>query len=227
MKNDQKQLSKKYYNKSISHGINFDDTELETVMTNLVRLYAEDKEYEKITGVYSLLLKNYQESQALRKIETEERINKSISLSSQLEENQSLKKTNKEFFDKIRTRNLILILLLVLMISVIYTAIRLYKDGKVRKSLLSKIKHQNIELTGINKELAHSKTIITQQNQALASKNIELKNFAFVASHDLKAPARTIAIHLHHGQISIESKEGEGSTFTFTISKQLALQAAS
>ncbi len=186
------QLSKEFYKKALDYGFSFDNDEMKSVVTNLIRLHAKDEEYDKITDIYDLLLQNYQENQALQQIETEERISKAISLATQIDENQSLKKSNEEITYKIKGRNVTLLLLLLLILFIAYTAYRFYKEGRVRKGLLQKIKQQNIELSGINKELTHSKAIITEQNQTLASKNKELKNFAYVASHDLKAPARTI-----------------------------------
>lgn len=97
----------------------------------------------------------------------------------------------------------------------------LVKGNISQQSLYRAIKNA-VENVRLRKDLAEKNRELLERNQELADKNEELEKFAYVASHDLKQPLRTLKGHLNlFGKKYEELFDEEGRKFLGIMSESI------
>lgn len=172
-----------------SYGYEIENADFNKIISKLVDIYIEENEADKISHLFNNFYTGFKANQ---EIEATRRISNANLLKEEINENKELTANNNTIQKKVEQQNLLLYALLFVLLSISVILGILYNAHKIRKKLLKKIQLQNDELSSINGQLEQSLNTIDNQNKQLSAKNDELDNFAFIASHDLKAPARTM-----------------------------------
>lgn len=174
-----------YYAKALNFSVNMSEVDLEAISNKVINYYKQNNQEDKLTETYEQLINFYRDREFIAKskadiiFKVEENLNQKDDQNSELVSSLSNQKTVLTFV------SLVLGLISIFLIII-------YSENRKRKALLQQVEYQNLELNTINNQLAKSTQTISSQNKQLEIHNASLKNFAYIASHDLKSPARTI-----------------------------------
>lgn len=127
-----------------------------------------------------------------------------------LDNEEEIDTLNKQKTAQFRTFGIIGIISLILFWTI-------FRISEYRKKLLQKIQLQNDSLETMNKKLIKSTTEIQEKNRLYELKNEELKSFAYVASHDLKAPLRTMVSYISLLKLKIKEQLEQNQLQYFKI----------
>ncbi|MEL6255912.1 MAG: ATP-binding protein, partial [Bacteroidota bacterium] len=157
--------------RALKLGDGFDEYGIKNVLNELIDLYQETAQEQKIKDLYKDLLEIYKVQRGKQEVEIRNRLDKELALFKKTFENQKLQQENEEKQKAIQAQYQIFGILSFLIVMIVIVAYMYYRANKIRESLIDRIRAQNTRLE---------------------QKNEDLKNFAYVASHDLKSPARKI-----------------------------------
>lgn len=163
-KND-KVKSIAYFEKAFNNHSVLNDESFEKLISTLTSHYRETKDVNKFNSMTQRLSSYYATHRDMIEVELEESSRREVATQKGIAENKMLRLKNK-----IGKR----IAWVVAIASLICLMFAFYAYNQLNKNLK------------LNKK-------IKLQNKQLGKQNIELKNFAFMASHDLKAPAKSIS----------------------------------
>ncbi|MEM8887501.1 MAG: ATP-binding protein, partial [Bacteroidota bacterium] len=169
---------------ALKMGGSFDEDGIKNVLDQLIELYQETKEEQKIKDLYKDLFEIYKGQKRKQEVEIRNRLDKEMALYKQKFANQQLQEDNAQKQKALQAQYQVFGILSFLILLILLVAFMYYRANRIRANLIDKIKAQNTRLE---------------------QKNEDLKNFAYVASHDLKSPARSI---LNSAQI-LEKQMGE------------------
>lgn len=153
------------YEKAIKHPNSLTESEYDESIEKLRKNYLETNNIEKFNSILTDMANFQTVKKELFKFETLESSRAEISMQKEKAQNATLRLKNEANMR---------MLTIILLASVICLLLAVYAYNQLRK---------NRRLTGK----------LTAAKQALEKQNIELKNFAYMASHDLKSPANSIA----------------------------------
>lgn len=178
--------------RALKLGDGFDQDGIKNVLNQLIELYQETKQEQKIKDLYIDLLEIYKVQKGKQEVEIRNRLDKELALFKQKFANQQLQEENEEKQRILQAQYQVFGILSFLILLILIVAFMYYRANRLRAGLIEKIK---------------------AQNKRLEQKNEDLKNFAYVASHDLKSPARSI---LNSAQI-LEKQMGEALTKEYKL----------
>jgi len=158
------ETSVQYFEKAFEFSQQLSDTKMAKVIDILAKNYSKQKRYDKQVELIGGLNKFYVEKKDEIKLEFAKSNQKEIAIQKEQSDKKILKIQN-DFNGKI--------IKLVAIASVLFLLMALYAGFQWNK----------------NKKL---NTLIGIKNEQLINQNKELKNFASIASHDLKAPSNSI-----------------------------------
>jgi signal transduction histidine kinase len=107
---------------------------------------------------------------------------------------------------KNRNRNFIYALLAILALSIM--SFQIYRSSIKNKNLNTQLIQANQELNLKNEKLYLTNEIVENKNRELNESNINLKNFAYTAAHDIKAPLYTIFSMIESMRKKMNSGDG-------------------
>jgi len=157
-------VSLEYYEKAQKYYAGLSKEDHSFLIDKLSKSYVSDGNIRKLDTLVDKLLDFQNRKEIEREIEVKETINRELLIQQEYAQNEILQLKNIESSRRIRLITIASLLLLLL---------SLYALHQWKK----------------NKELNDK---VNKQNEKLNSQNVELKNFASIASHDLKAPVRSI-----------------------------------
>ncbi|MDW3646322.1 MAG: ATP-binding protein [Bacteroidia bacterium] len=163
--------AEKMYVQALKMGDGFDEAGIKNVINQLIELYQETRQEQKIKNLYKDLLEIYKIQKGKQEVEIRNKLDKELALYKQKFANQKLQEENNEKQRELQAQYQVFGILSFLILLILIVAFLYYRANKIRAGLIDKIK---------------------AQNKRLEQKNEDLKNFAYVASHDLKSPARSI-----------------------------------
>ncbi len=180
------------FEKALSISQYFEKEEFDVLVFNLSNIYEKKKDFSKMKLLMSKMIDFNAALIEDRVIESNKWVNSQNSLEVVKTENKELSASKEKSEALVKNQKIFIALFLSLFIIIGSIAYYLYKQSKLRSQLIEKIRNQNTALFDVNLKLEKSTETIKNQNSKLEGKNEELKNFAAIASHDLKSPARTI-----------------------------------
>lgn len=162
--NKNPKISLNYYEKALKYYSGISKEDYSFLIDKLSNSYAAQGNFKKL----DLLVDELQEYQSEKEIENQIEIKESVDreklIQNEYAQNEILRLKNRE---NIKTIRLIILISILLLLYTLYT----FYQWKKNKELNDKV---------------------NEQNEKLNWQNTELKNFASIASHDLKAPVRSI-----------------------------------
>ena len=154
-----------YYEVAFANSNSLSDNQYSTVVNALTSHYLKTNDINKFHLMFNELLDFCSINKNLLKTELWESEKREITIQKEKAENEVLRLKNKF---ATRINSIILIASFICLLFAIYAYNQLIKNKKLNNQ-------------------------ITLKNNQLENQNIELKNFAYMASHDLKAPANSIS----------------------------------
>ncbi len=180
------------YKSALKKTVRFSKENQEEIVERLVEIYSRKNDMQ---GFKEMILSTIAANTTileLNEIKRDQLVNSEQGLDTEKEENELLKADFMREEIKLKGMSFFAIILFSLLSLISLLFYLKHRENKRRQLLLLEINDQKNELDFKNKALAKSAATIESQVKLLEGKNSELKNFAYVASHDLKAPLRTI-----------------------------------
>ncbi|WP_158237306.1 YfiR/HmsC family protein [Aquimarina sp. MAR_2010_214] len=177
----------------------------------------QQKKYEEKVVIERELEKNIQEQVAFIKIQEEKIIqgNQKISMQNDflIEQKEKIKEQesvlNQQATELIAHKKVNL-LLIALILLILVVSIFIYRNYLVKKKYNKELKHKNLE--------------IYNQSLELESKNKELEQFAYIASHDLQEPLNTISSFIGLLAEDYEENFDEAGKESMTFIKEASIR---
>lgn len=174
-----------YYLKALDFSIDMSDADLEEISSKVINYYKRNNKGAKLEEVYERLIDFYRERELIANSKSDIIFNVEKNVNQRDDQNSELMTT-------LGNQKTVLTFVSLILGLISFFLIVIYSENKKRKALLQQVESQNVKLNNINNQLAKSTQTISTQNKQLEIQNESLKNFASIASHDLKSPARTI-----------------------------------
>lgn len=206
-----------YLRSSIQDAQLIDPEDLEFAVAELYDLYTKNNDDQAMKSLLNDVVNTFKLNKDIAKLTENKLLEKDISVDTLNKLNLSLTVARDEIQRKSKSQFLLFSLLGILGLMTLLYITKLNRD---KEALITEVQDNNIKLKSSNEELAKYSSTINMQNEMLASRNEDLQNFAYTASHDIKSPLNTIIGYADLLPVLVDKGEDEKvKVFANTIHK--------
>ena len=180
--------AKSYYEKAIKYAESLPFEQLSSFSKKLAALYMEENNAGKLGQLVEKQVQVIQRKFELQLLENKKSLQNEMELEKERIKTEFLFATTHQDKKKLSLKNVYISLLLILSLITGVACLSSYFQLQQKRDLYQKIQLQKNELEEINHKLSYTSELISTQNERLKMQNQELHHFAYMVSHDLKAP---------------------------------------